>query len=99
MIESGEVTIVTVKNEQLISLGTLKEGCLIGEIAMATGARRTASIIATTITSCLAFDRSEFVKNMYQNPSKSLEILKIFSKRLSTANQKIASSQHLSISE
>lgn len=95
LIESGEVEIVTTKNEELISLGILKEGSLIGEIAMATGERRTASIIAKTMTSCMAFDRTEFIKNMYQNPSKSLDILKIFSKRLKTANQRIASAVQL----
>ncbi len=99
LIESGEVEIVTIKNEQIISLGSLREGSLIGEIAMATGERRTASIIATSITSCMAFDRSEFVKNMYENPSKSLDILKIFSKRLKSSNQRIATIQPTTINE
>lgn len=99
LVETGEVEIVTIKNEQIVSLGILGEGSLIGEVAMATGARRTASIVAKTMTSCMAFDRSAFVKNMYENPSKSLDVLKIFSKRLNTANQRIASSQRSPISE
>lgn len=99
LIESGEVEILTIKNDKVISLGFLREGSLIGEIAMATGETRTASIIATSITSCMAFDRSEFVKNMYENPSKSLDILKIFSKRLKTSNQRIAAIQPSTISE
>jgi hypothetical protein len=99
LVETGEVEIVTIKNEKLISLGVLREGSLIGEIAMATGDRRTASIIAKTMTSCMAFDRAEFVKNMYENPSKSLDVLKIFSKRLNSANQRMATIQRSSVGE
>lgn len=90
LIERGEVEILIKPADQIIPISTITEGSLIGEIAMITSEVRTASIMAKRTTSCIAFDREEFIDIMYEHPHRVLDIFKIFSKRLSASNKKIA---------
>jgi hypothetical protein len=90
LLEQGEVEVLLDANGELIPLTTLTAGQMIGEIAMLTSEARTASLMAKTKISCLAFDRSQFLKLMYDEPHRSLDIFKIFSKRLKESNKKIA---------
>jgi CRP-like cAMP-binding protein len=57
---------------------------------MVTNEPRTASIIAKTFMSCLAFERKSFLRLMYLHPDKSLDLFKLFSKRLSVVNSRLA---------
>ena len=92
LLESGEVEVLVKgrTSEELIPINKIGPGKLVGEIAMVTNQPRTASIMATTVTPCLAFNRTDFMSLMFDDPHKSIDIFKIFSKRLQTANQKIA---------
>jgi CRP-like cAMP-binding protein len=90
LIEDGEVEVLIKGKDQLIPISTIGRGQLIGEIAMVTNEPRTASVISKTVTSCIAFDRSEFMRLLYSQPHRSLDIFKIFSKRLSESNRRLA---------
>lgn len=90
LIESGEVEVLIRQGENIIPVANIGEGNLIGEIAMVTSEVRTASIMAKQVTSCIAFDREDFLNVMYEHPNRVLDIFKIFSKRLNTSNKKVA---------
>jgi len=93
LLTAGEVEVLLRKGPELLKLATLTNGSLIGEIAMLTSEPRTASLIASQRTSCVSFDRSDFLRLMYAEPHRSLDIFKIFSKRLTDSNLKLAEAQ------
>jgi CRP-like cAMP-binding protein len=90
LIEEGEVEVVIRNNENLIPVSTIGKGHMIGEVAMVTNEPRTASLIAKQTTSCISFDRTEFLRLMYNQPQRSLDVFKIFSKRLTESNRRLA---------
>ncbi len=91
ILEEGEVEVLIRNKEgQLIPISVIKPGHLVGEIAMITNENRTASLIARTPVSCISFDRTEFMRLMYQEPHRSLDIFRIFSKRLNELNRRVA---------
>ena len=94
LITEGEVHVLLQKDDSLLKLATLSRGSLIGEIAMLTSEPRTASLVATQYTSCIVFDRAEFLELMYAEPHRSLDIFKIFSKRLADSNRKLVEVQN-----
>lgn len=90
-INQGEVDVLISNSElDLVKIASLKSGSLIGEIAMLTSEPRNASLVVREPTSCIAFDRSEFLRVLYQDPHRSLDIFKIFSKRIAESNRKLA---------
>ncbi len=93
LIEEGEVEVAVQGTSEVLALSSIGKGHLIGEIAMVTNEPRTASLIAKTHTSCISFDRIDFMKLMYAEPHRSMDIFKIFSKRLQESNRKIAEIQ------
>lgn len=90
LIEEGEVEVVIKSGENLLPISTMTSGQMIGEVAMVTNEPRTASLIAKTTTTCLSFDRADFMKLMYEQPHRSLDMFKIFSKRLNESNRRLA---------
>jgi CRP-like cAMP-binding protein len=74
----------------LKSIRTLSAGQLIGEVAMLTNDTRTASIVTKTKCPCVSFERAEFMKLLYAEPHRSMDIFKIFGKRLSESNKRLA---------
>ena len=90
LIESGEVEVLIDKDDQIIPIATIGKGNLIGEIGLVTNERRTASIMARTPTSCIAFDRESFLEMMTRKPNLMLDMFKVFSKRLQASNKELA---------
>ena len=90
VIQEGEVEIVLQKDDRIIPIGTLSGSQLIGEIAMITQEVRTASLLAKTRVRCITMDRQAFLGALDREPHLSMDIFKIFSKRISEANQRIA---------
>lgn len=90
LIEDGSVDVIVKSNSQLMSLSEIGQGHLIGEVAMLTSEPRTASLVAKTLTTCISFDRSEFIRFIENEPHRSLEVFKIFSKRLNETNKRMA---------
>jgi len=91
LIQSGELDVILHKGDQLIPLATLSGSQLVGEIAMITQEPRTASMIARTAVECITLDRQAFLGTLDREPHLAMDIFKIFSKRLSEANQRLAS--------
>ncbi len=89
LIEEGEVEVLIQKADQLVSISTIGAGRLTGEVAMVTSETRTASLIAKRATSCISFDRGDFIRLMYEEPHRSIDLFKIFSKRLNESNKRI----------
>lgn len=91
LVEDGEVEVlIRDANNSVIPVSVITRGNLIGEVAMITQEPRTASLIARRSTSCVSFDRPEFLKLMYDEPHRSLDIFRIFSKRLNESNRRLA---------
>lgn len=93
LADEGEVEVVIKSGENLIPLSTISAGHLIGEIAMLTSEPRTASLIAKVDTSCFSFDRTDFIKLMYEEPHRNLDLFRIFSKRISDSNRRLSELQ------
>jgi len=90
LIEQGEVEILIEAQDAIKPIGVISEGNLVGEMAMVTGEKRTASVMAKTPTISLAFDRSPFMKLLEESPQRVIDIFRLFSKRISSANQRLA---------
>ena len=90
IIDEGEVEVVKSAGEGIVRLTSLGRGNLIGEVGLLANEARTASMIAKTDLSCIAFDRTEFLKVMYQDPSRALDLFQIMSKRLSATNNMLS---------
>ena len=88
--ERGEVEVVIRSEQGLLSISQIPTGQLIGEVAMITNEPRTASLISKGTTACVSFDRSDFLRIMYAEPHRSIEIFRILSRRLSASNKRIA---------
>jgi len=89
LILEGEVQVVAAKNDPVLRLKTIGAGNMIGEIAMVTNEARTASILATKPTACIAMDRPDFMKSVAAQPNKSVDMFKIFAKRIQEINQRL----------
>ncbi len=89
-VNDGNVDVVLKSDAGLTKITYLPRGRLIGEIAMITGDPRNASLVVTEATSCVCFDRTDFLKLMYSEPHRSLDIFKLFSKRFAESNRKLA---------
>ena len=86
----GSVDVIIKTPNGLKSIRSIEKGNLIGEVAMITADARTASLVAKTDCICLSFDRSNFMKLLYSEPHRSVDVFKILSKRLSESNKKLA---------
>jgi hypothetical protein len=90
LIEQGELDVLIEAGDIVKSVGTIKAGSLVGEMAMVTGEKRTASVMARIPTVCLAFDRGPFMKILETSPQRVIDIFRLFSKRIASANQRLA---------
>lgn len=94
LIETGEVEVVSAARENVVPIKVIGAGHLVGEIAMVTNDPRTASILARQPTSCISFDRADFMRQMFAEPAKSIDIFRIFGKRIQEANQRFVQLQN-----
>jgi CRP-like cAMP-binding protein len=88
--ENGEVEVIVKTKEGLVSISHIPTGQLIGEIAMITNEPRTASLICKETTACVSFDRGDFLRILYAEPHRSIDIFKILSRRILSSNKQIA---------
>lgn len=94
LIEEGELEVLIDASESqdgIKNIGKISKGSLVGEMAMVTGEKRTASVMATVPTFCLAFDRTPFMKILEESPQRVIDIFRLFSKRITSANQRLVS--------
>lgn len=93
VVQDGEVEIVLQKGEQVIPLAAVEQSQLVGEIAMITQEPRTASLVAKSTTTCITLERQGFLGALDREPHLAMDIFRIFSKRITEANRKIAASK------
>ena len=93
LVEEGEVEVLIETRDELKPIGIIPSGNLVGEMAMVTGEKRTASVMAKSPTICLAFDRTPFMKLLEESPQRVIDIFRLFSKRISSANQRLAAKE------
>ena len=68
-------------NGESRTLATLKAGDVFGEMALLTGERRTASVVATTDTICYRLDKDSFAEILYRRPEIAEAISQILARR------------------
>ncbi len=86
IIESGSVEVSKTKsNGQVISLGTLYEKDLFGELGLIDGLPRTATVTAIEDCTVSILTQEAFNSLARRNPQSLIPILKILAKRLRSA--------------
>jgi diguanylate cyclase len=81
MIESGEVEISNIQNDQEVVIATLKVGEIFGEMSMVDDAPRSASARASKDTEAIVIQRARYMKNFRSdNPMMNLIIRVILSR-------------------
>lgn len=90
LLEEGEVEILIDQEDKPLSIGKIPCGSLVGEMAMVTGEKRTATVMAVTPTVCLAYDKGPFMRMLQDSPHRMVDMFKIFAKRLTQSNQRLA---------
>ena len=86
IIESGSVEVSKTKsNGQVISLGTLYEKDLFGELGLIDGLPRTATVTAIENCTVSVLTQEAFNLLARRNPQSLIPILKILAKRLRSA--------------
>ena len=83
VITKGEVEVrVSVDGSSLSKqVATLKEGDFFGEMGMMTGARRSATVIATTETECYRIDKESFQNIIRRRPEVAEDISHVLANR------------------
>lgn len=90
IVESGEVDVLRKNDGKLVKISSISGGSLIGEIGLVTKEPRTATIVAKTSCSCIAFDRESFLHVLYQYPNRMLDLFQIISRRLNSTTKELA---------
>lgn len=79
----GEVDVIVGEDtENEVVIDRVGPGEIIGEVALLSKGRRTASIRATCDTHCVVLDRQRFQKDLANNPHQALKLLEIVGERL-----------------
>jgi CRP-like cAMP-binding protein len=68
IIDEGSVTVMVSQDGRSEKLADLGPSAIIGEMALMTGAERTATVTASTPTQFVVIDRDAFRKTLLQNP-------------------------------
>ncbi len=91
IVKSGEVEVFTEKSGQKITLSVLSMGACIGEGALITKCRRTASVQCLTEVTALVFNFSDIDKIIEKNPKLKKLLASLIEKRAESAAEKILS--------
>lgn len=81
IIDRGRVEVVVSHNGRSEKLAELGPSAIIGEMALMTGAARTATVTATVPTKFVVIDREAFRKTLLQNPHIADQISEMLSTR------------------
>jgi serine/threonine-protein kinase len=89
MIVNGTVQVFRQINHRRTILGYLKSGDVVGEMALITNERRSATVMALEKTEVAIMNRDTFAQNLKKLPPYMEKILLTISSRLSMANKRI----------
>jgi small-conductance mechanosensitive channel len=81
IIDEGSVTVAVSADGRSEKLAELGPSTIIGEMALMTGAERTATVTATLPTQFVVIDREAFRKTLLQNPQIAEQISELLSTR------------------
>jgi len=90
LIHSGEVRIYKVIGDRELTLSTLKEDEFFGEVAALLGEYRTASAVATTEVTVVAFPTDIIEKIITNQTEVAVRLLKLMARRLKAADDLIS---------
>ncbi len=88
IIQSGEVEVSAIKNNQKVVYAHLGKGAIFGEMALIDGFPRSATVTALRKTQCVEMSRMLFQKNMDALPPWMRSFFQIMVERLREANKK-----------
>ena len=88
IIQSGEVEVSTVKNNQKVVLAKLGKGSIFGEMALIEQPYRSATITAISDVSCVEINKILFNKNMQAIPGWMRSFYQILVERLRESNKR-----------
>jgi signal-transduction protein with cAMP-binding, CBS, and nucleotidyltransferase domain len=90
MVVTGEVIVSAERGgpggRSAFKLATLGAGQLFGELALLTGRRRTASVVAATDADVLVLSRQVFRRELLERPERLVEVLERLACRLADAD-------------
>jgi len=83
IILSGEVEVLTRTNQEISRVGVFGPGYFFGEIALLTGEKRTASVVATRETEALIISKRSFAHLLEEHPATAVALSEILAQRAS----------------
>ncbi|MEM9044112.1 MAG: cyclic nucleotide-binding domain-containing protein [Pseudomonadota bacterium] len=93
IILAGSVDVVVKVRDGEVTVATLKEGEIFGEIAVLTGQPRTTAIQACSDLSVLRLDRPTTTNLVREFPDIALEIIRVMADRLKDTSSQLAQAQ------
>lgn len=82
-VVDGELSVVRRDAGSDVTIGTVKRGESVGEVAILDGLTRSADVIAATDTSVLILKKDDFDKLVLEKPQVGIKILKSLARALS----------------
>jgi CRP-like cAMP-binding protein len=89
-IVDGAVEVVIGQGAAAKIVGALKTGEVFGEMCLIDPGPRSATIVATAPTRCLATSYEEFMVAIEENPARAIEFMKTLARRLRQMNEMMA---------
>ncbi len=89
IIASGEVSIISNKNEKEVELARRKSGEYVGEMALISKEPRSATVTAVGEVRTLAINQKSFESLLRDRPDVSLAVIQVLCERLKEADQKL----------
>lgn len=90
-VERGRVEVViALENRQPLRVATLEPGAVVGELALLTGERRTATVQALAETEVIVISRNAFKQVFDQNPELMDRLSKRLAQRMDQLNQAVS---------
>jgi CRP/FNR family transcriptional regulator len=89
IIVSGEVRVISVKDNRELELATRKAGDIVGEMAMISREPRSATIVAIGNVRALCMDQKSFEALLRDRPDVSLAVIQVLSRRLQEVTRRL----------
>ncbi len=99
MLLSGRIEVFKGSGDEKVHLGTLEKGEIVGEMALITNARRTATAVALTETKAVVLSKDVFSHNLKKLPIWMERAVTALANRLDDSNTKLTDSIVLSRDE
>jgi CRP/FNR family transcriptional regulator len=89
IIVSGEVRVISVKDNRELELARRKAGDIVGEMAMISREPRSATIVASGNVRALCMDQKSFEALLLDRPEVSLAVIQVLSRRLQEVTRRL----------